>query len=286
MDFDSDTGIPLLGADEPAPATVKLRPNRAWLVVCDHASNRFPRRLGTMGLDAAARAEHIAWDIGAAAVAERVAERLGAPSILCNYSRLVIDCNRYVDAPDAAPAVSDGIPVPGNAGLSAAGLAERSALIARPYHAAIADHLDATLAQGVRPVFLSIHSCTPVMGGAYRPWPIGLAWNRDDRFSLPVLEQLKADGIRPVGENEPYSLDLGADFTTPEHALARGLANLQVEFRNDLVASAEGALLYADILADAIIAAAALPEVMEACRRPGDYLRPGDPLRGDYARSA
>jgi predicted N-formylglutamate amidohydrolase len=237
-----------------------------------------------MGLDEAARAEHIAWDIGAAAVAERVAERLGAPSVLCNYSRLVIDCNRYPDAADAAPSVSDGIAVPGNTGLSTAALAQRAAVIAEPYHMTIAGHLDTMLAQGVRPIFLSIHSCTASMGGVYRPWPIGLAWNRDNRFSRPVLEHLKAAEVGPIGENEPYALDFGADFTTPEHALTRGLAYLQVEFRNDLIAIAEGALRHADILADAILAAAGSPEVMRSCREPGDYLRPSDPLRGDFAR--
>lgn len=281
VDFDNDPGTPLLGADDPAPATVTIRPNREWLVVCDHASNRFPKKLGSMGLDAAARAEHIAWDIGAALVAERVAERLDAPAIACNYSRLVIDCNRYPDAEDAAPEVSDGVVVPGNAALGAEALAQRAAEIARPYHATIAHHLEETLAAGVRPVFLSIHTCTASMDGTWRPWPIGLAWNRDDRFSLPVLEHLKAADVGPVGENEPYSLDFGADFTTPEHALARGLTYLQVEFRNDLVATPDDARRYADILADAILAAAT-PEVMDACRLAGDYLRPGDPVRGDF----
>jgi predicted N-formylglutamate amidohydrolase len=49
-----------------------------------------------------------------------------------------------------------------------------------------------------------------------------------------------------VGDNQPYSLEIGHDFTVPEHALLRGLAHLQVEFRNDLVATIAGAYRYAD----------------------------------------
>ena len=55
----------LLAPDEPAPfvilnadATVPI------LLVCDHASRRIPRSLGTLGLDPVARRCHLAIDIG------------------------------------------------------------------------------------------------------------------------------------------------------------------------------------------------------------------------------
>jgi predicted N-formylglutamate amidohydrolase len=44
------------------------------VLVCEHAANRMPRALGTLGLDARALESHIAWDIGAAGVAERLSE--------------------------------------------------------------------------------------------------------------------------------------------------------------------------------------------------------------------
>ena len=61
----------------------------------------------------------------------------------------------------------------------------------------------------------------------------------------------KAPGL-VVGDNEPYDMDPAADFSTPEHALAHGLDYLQVEFRQDLVATAEGQERLAMILARAI----------------------------------
>jgi len=64
----------LLTPDEPAPFEIlnadALLP---VLLVCDHASNRFPRSLRTMGLDYLDRVSHIALDIGAGAVAKALA---------------------------------------------------------------------------------------------------------------------------------------------------------------------------------------------------------------------
>ena len=43
------------------------------LLVCDHASNAVPDTFGTLGLDAAKLQDHVAWDIGALALARRLA---------------------------------------------------------------------------------------------------------------------------------------------------------------------------------------------------------------------
>jgi predicted N-formylglutamate amidohydrolase len=41
-----------------------------FVILCDHASNRIPAELGGLGLGPSDLARHIAWDIGAAGVAE------------------------------------------------------------------------------------------------------------------------------------------------------------------------------------------------------------------------
>ncbi|MGB8144799.1 MAG: N-formylglutamate amidohydrolase, partial [Chromatiaceae bacterium] len=62
--------IALLEADEPAAFEIVNRHGGGMaLLVCDHAANRVPRQLGSLGLDAAQLADHIAWDPGAAEVA-------------------------------------------------------------------------------------------------------------------------------------------------------------------------------------------------------------------------
>src|SRR5436190_9196613 len=110
-----DTGAALLMEDEP-PVVQSSGTGRApFVLVCDHAGRRFPRALGALGLTSAQVDSHIAWDIGAAAVARRLAVALDGCLIEQTYSRLVIDCNRPLGVADSIAASSGGIPIPGNA---------------------------------------------------------------------------------------------------------------------------------------------------------------------------
>jgi predicted N-formylglutamate amidohydrolase len=236
---------PLLAAGEPAPFRIHNAGGRAaMLLVCDHASHRVPAALDELGLGPDELRAHIGWDIGAASITEELASHYDAPAVLTSYSRLVVDCNRYPDDPSSMPDTSDGIGVPGNRDLTAAAREARLDALFRPYHAAIASTLDAMEARGSVPVFVSIHSMTPVMRGLERPWPVALSWRHDARLAPALIEALRADGI-VTGDNEPYGLDPGDDYTTPEHAMRRGLAHLQVEFRQDIVASRDDAVAWA-----------------------------------------
>ena len=72
-----------IAADEPpAVEVVNARGRGRAILVCDHASARIPRRLGTLGLRAADRLRHVAWDIGTAKLARRLSELLDAPLAL------------------------------------------------------------------------------------------------------------------------------------------------------------------------------------------------------------
>ena len=82
----------LLADDEPPPFTVERAAGASpFILLCEHAGNRLPRKLGDLGLEADDLSRHIAWDIGAAAVAQGLSERLDATLISQIYSRLVID---------------------------------------------------------------------------------------------------------------------------------------------------------------------------------------------------
>ena len=80
---------------------------------------------------------HIAWDPGALPVALRMAAMLDAALIEAGVSRLVIDCNRPLDAPDLIPAVSETTRDPRQCRLSRTERAERIALSWQPFHDAI-----------------------------------------------------------------------------------------------------------------------------------------------------
>ena len=130
---------PLLAGDEPPAFEIVEHAGAAPLVlVCDHASNRVPRALHHLGLGPVPLREHIAWDIGAAEVARRLARRFDVPLVLTNYSRLVIDCNRRLNDPSSIAAESDGVPVPGNRGLSQGERLQRAEALFHPYHEAVA----------------------------------------------------------------------------------------------------------------------------------------------------
>ena len=73
----------LLADDEPAPFdVVEGGRGSPFVVLCDHAGRRVPRALGSLGLPAHELERHIAWDIGAAGLARRLAARLDAWLIL------------------------------------------------------------------------------------------------------------------------------------------------------------------------------------------------------------
>lgn len=241
---------PLIGAGEPAPfRTVHPAGKAPVLLVCDHAANRIPASLGGLGLPAADLARHIAWDIGAARVAEHLARRLDAPALLSTYSRLVVDVNRTLDCPTLIAEASDGAAIAGNRDLSEAARRQRLEQIYHPYHAAVAAAVERFLAQGVRPVLLSIHSFTPVWDGFQRPWQLGVLWARDGRLAHRLLAALRAEPDLTVGDNEPYSALTGPNQTLDEHAEARGLASAALEIRQDLIETEAGAAAWADRLA-------------------------------------
>ena len=170
-----------------------------------------------------------------AGVTRALAARFNAPALLTRYTRLLIDPNRGADDPTLVMQLSDGAVIPGNARVDAAEIARRIALYWSPYRQAGAALLDQMSAAGPAPAIVSLHSFTPVWRGSPRPWRIGLLWDNDPRLAQPLLEELEAAGLGPVGDNEPYDGALKGD-TLYELASARGLPHVLIELRQDLIA--------------------------------------------------
>lgn len=240
------------GKDPPAVEVFNANATTPVLLICDHASRRLPASFGDCGLSEADRARHIAWDIGAADVTRCIAQRLDATAVFSGYSRLLVDCNRHMQDPTLMPKVSDGTEVSFNAAISERDRQGRIEAFYRPYHDAIADQLTRLSAHAPAPVVLSIHSCTPRMNGHFRPWHIGVCWERDRRIAGPVLATLERRRDIVVGDNVPYALESWEDYSIPWHAMRRGWPHLQVEFRQDLVENPSGAERYAGILLEAL----------------------------------
>lgn len=207
-----------------------------FVILCDHASNRFPAEFGTLGLGPDEREAHIAWDPGALGVARGLARLLDAPLVHATVSRLVIDCNRPLDAPDLIPDTSEATPIPGNAALPEAERRRRIATVHEPYHRAIDDLIDARLVAGRETALVAIHSFTPVFHGVARPWQVGIVFDHDRRLADALIDGLKAVGMN-VGVNEPYAPADRVYTTVTRHADPHGLAGVMIEIRNDTIRS-------------------------------------------------
>ena len=239
----------LLAADEPAPVTIRNADgNSPLLIVADHAGNRVPRALGTLGVSDAERARHIGWDIGIAPVCRLLADALGACLIQQNYSRLVIDCNRPPGTEQSMPMISELTPIPGNVGLSEADKEARINEIFQPYHDAIGAELDRRKQGGLPAALIAMHSFTPVYKGVARPWHAGVLYNRDARFAQRLRLLLEQETHLVVGDNEPYSVDDFTDHTIPVHGERRTLHHIAIEIRQDLITEEAGQIEWAERL--------------------------------------
>ena len=216
---------------------------RGIVAVCDHASNYVPDGI-ELGVPPGTLEKHVAYDIGAAGVCERLARRHGIGAMLSEVSRLVIDHHREEDSDGLIPINTDGILVAGNIG---ADREKRLDAYHHPYHVRMEKWLD-----DVDPgLILSIHSFTPKLEskpGDERPWEIGLLYNQDDRAALHAIRLLGELGVT-VGDNEPYS-GRKLNATMNRHAEAKRRPYCAIEIRNDLITHERGQARWAAIIAD------------------------------------
>ncbi len=238
-----------------------LRPDgqSQFVILCDHASKHIPAGLDDLGLPPTELARHIAWDIGAAGVAEALSSIFDAPAVLSPVSRLVIDCNRHLDTADLIPERSDGTVIPGNVNLSASTRAVRIERWFQPYHAAVEFILDERAARRAPTIVLSIHSMTNNLAGSRRPWHIAFSSHEDRSLVQPVIDILRKSDDIEVGDNQPYSMEPAVDYSVPFHVLRRKLPYLQVEFRQDEVQDEQAQLRWAKRFANALVEALRVP---------------------------
>lgn len=253
-----EADLAVLSARDPDPVEVVNADGRSrFFITCEHAGRAVPVSLGDLGVPAAEMDRHIAYDVGAEGFSRRLSALLDAPLVLQRYSRLVIDCNRPLEAKDCIPEVSDRTPVPANAGLGTEARRRRFVEIHQPYHRKITELLDKRAASGEETILVSAHSFTPkLVGGMLRPWFVGALSNRDSGFAEAFLAALRSTHPDvPCAHNEPYVVDDLSDYTIPAHGEGRGLPHVLLEIRNDLISDRDDqerwAMLVADVLAGA-----------------------------------
>lgn len=241
-----------------SPFAIHNGDGRGGLVLaCEHASNRVPERYQRLGLSEDDLLRHIAWDMGALAVAMALSGLLDAPLISATYSRLLIDLNRPLDADDSIVARSEDTAIPGHHNLAPAERHLRASAIYRPFHDAVAKVIDARIASGQPTAVLSIHSFTPSYHGVARPWHVGVLAEHDRRLADDLLAAFRADPDLCVGDNQPYAPQHGVYHSMDRHGQQRGLACAMIELRSDLIAHSSTQRAWADRLCAALTPALA-----------------------------
>jgi len=239
-----------------AVETVNAGGSSPFVLVCDHASHFIPERYGDMGLTAAERLSHIAWDPGALAVSRQLSALLDAPLVASRISRLVIDANRAADSPGLIWTLSEATRIAANESLPAPERQHRIDAYHRPYHADIETLLDRRQRAGRESILVCIHSFTPIFLGTARPWEIGVIHGRDQRFTRALQVALAAEApTLTIGWNEPYSALTGVTYTLEHHGDGRGLDATMIELRNDEILEPRGVAYWAALLARCLTAA-------------------------------
>lgn len=175
------------------------------VLTCEHASASIPRSLGDLGLPAAVRRSHRAFDVGALPIARALARRFRVALSAGRWSRLVADLNRSDWHPRVVPRRVDGRVIPGNA-LSRTQHEDRLRRYWRPWRGATEQHVVALAARG--PVLhLAVHSFVERLDGVDRPNDVGLLHDPDRPGEVALCRELKeslvAAGLQ-VRRNFPY----------------------------------------------------------------------------------
>ena len=226
------------------------------VIVCEHASRTVPPRWNGLGLSPGDARSHAAWDPGAGALTRALSVRLDAPAITSTVSRLVHDANRPPGSASAMPERVELVDVPGNRDLPDDEVRSRAAFVHAPFHRTLAALLDWRVAEGLPTCLVTVHSFNPTWHGEPREVELGVLHDEDARMADATLAGLDAAGGFVARRNAPWGPDDGVTYTLVEHALARGLPNVMLEIRNDLLADDAAVADVAGALAPVLAGAA------------------------------
>ena len=215
------------------------------VITCEHASCRLPPPYQAAPEDRRLLHDHWGWDPGAADVARALRAATGSVAFLANFSRLLVDPNRPVDAPDLVRRRAEGHTFSFNREVDAAEQARRVERLYRPYHEAIEAALVARRDRDT--LLFSVHSFTPCLDGEPREMELGVLFDEHEPLAVQLAGALRRAGF-VVALNAPYSGRDGLVYSAHRHGTAHGVPYLEVEVRNDLVTESRGVARVADAL--------------------------------------
>ncbi len=226
---------PLLGGND-GPAVERINPlgSAPLVLVCEHASNRLPERLGTLGLTRDVLEDHIAWDIGAAPLAEHLANLIDAQAVLQRFSRLAYNCNRAPDSEDAIPCQYGSRRIPGNQSLEDNAIRARYDALYLPFHEAVEAGLNTVGRRCPLALLISIQTFDPESYGA-EPFDIGVYAGQDDRLAQSLITAIEHDKSYSVQNDWPFEPSATVTHTLTKHGVRKNVVGAMVAINNRLV---------------------------------------------------
>jgi predicted N-formylglutamate amidohydrolase len=175
------------------------------LVTCEHGGAELPQEYahlfsGTRNI----LRTHLGYDLGALALARRLARHLRSPLMVSKTSRLLVDLNRSPGHPSLFSAWTRTLPGSARARLLS--------VYHHPYRTAAIDKASAWIAEGFLVLHLSVHTFTPVLHQKVRRLDVGVlcdpARTREVAFCKAWKKAMHGtcSGL-VVGRNRPYRGD-------------------------------------------------------------------------------
>ena len=245
--------LKLLAEDEPRPGRRVAHADGAspFFLTCDHAGRLIPKSLGRLGLPESELERHIAWDIGIAAVSERIADALDATLIMQIYSRLVIDCNRDLLVPSSIVRdVSEIDRRPRqHRTLDPEDRRARQSEIMAPYHERIAARA------GPRAERRAGRRCSSPCTASRRSSKASCGPGMSACSTIAIRASPASSSTCCAGRatswsatTSPISSSDLTDYTIPVHGEKRGLPHVEIEIRQDLITEEHGQREWAERL--------------------------------------
>jgi predicted N-formylglutamate amidohydrolase len=221
-----------------------------FLFICEHATRRLPEWQASPE-DLPYLEDHWGSDVGAGDLTRELARLTGGGALLSRFSRLVCDPNRAPEEASFVVREVAGHALSFNRSVDDAERARRCARYFDPYHAAIDRALSRRVAASRDVLVCSIHSFTPIWGGRARPMDVGVLYDDHADVAARLVDALTREGFA-TAHNEPYSGLAGLIYSARRHGRAHGVVYLELEVRNDAIASPERARAIAPRIARAL----------------------------------
>jgi predicted N-formylglutamate amidohydrolase len=207
---------------------LKIDSSSNIFLTCEHASRNIPREYENLGLSESQKENcKDLYDVGALEMTNFLAKELKAGALCSDISRLVIDCNRRLDAKNKnenkhhacalktellveEAGIEKMIEIPGNIFLDQEKYRteekRRYEKYATPYLNAAYSAIDELRKKHKKSYIIQLHSFYPTYNGDKRTVDIGVLYDQAKESAGRIARNLQKKTSLCVAENKPWSI--------------------------------------------------------------------------------